>query len=170
MTPSTRLSAVAFECKSGRVRIQGGIAWFNVAQQTLGVFPFLRRIQTTQLRFRPNGPSVPIAWSGGPGLRTERRFSGPTGWPFGEHWTPGDELPTRWACKMGLVPFPWPAGPGYVNCWPFGPKHNNTSLNPGRPEYTSTSPLTEIHDQTLLELTIYLCREGERIRQAHSAM
>ena len=43
---------------------------------------FLRRIPTTQLRLRPNGPSILIAWPGGPGPRTKRTFSGPTGRQF----------------------------------------------------------------------------------------
>ena len=48
----------------------------------------------------------------------------------------GDELPTRWAWTMVWWRFPWPAGPGYLNCWPFGPKHNNAV----RPDLAIPSP------------------------------
>ena len=47
-------------------------------------FVFPGRIRTTTpLSFRPNWPSVPIAWPSGPGPRTEKSSSGPTGRPFG---------------------------------------------------------------------------------------
>ena len=55
----------------------------------------LRRIQATiQLHFRPKGPSVPIAWPGGPGPRTEKYFEAQRA---GHSGRTGHELPTRWA-------------------------------------------------------------------------
>ncbi len=101
----------------------------------------LRRIQTTthlrfrptHLRFRPKGPSVPIAWPSGPGPRAKKYFQAQRA---GHSACTGDELPTRWAWTMVWWRFPWPAGPGYLNCWPFGPKHHNAF----RPDLAKPSP------------------------------
>ena len=86
---------------------------FQLCSANVDSVVFLRRIPTTQLRLRPNGPSILIAWPGGPGPRTRRTFSGPTGWQFISRarrmtgpWGLKDRLGTislaRWArlCKL----------------------------------------------------------------------
>ena len=60
--------------------------------------------------FRPNGPSVPIAWPIGPGHGPHTRTKGPTGRQFDASPLP-TEWPARWASTIA-------GDAGFLGRWP----------------------------------------------------
>ena len=86
----------------------------------------MRRIQAqTQLRFRPNGPSVLIAWPGGPGPRSEKKYfqAQRADSSIFDRTTHG-KLLARWADGLGWCWFPGPLAQAMGTAGPLGRNHN----------------------------------------------